>query len=87
MYHENIKEITKENKNFRNVLYTGTYSQLVVMSLKLGEEIGERIDITFDSLDQRPRRIRLVKCHVQPQTVLRQVDTEKVCCRPRHTLT
>ena len=32
---------TKKNTDFRRVLYTGKYSQLVLMSIKPGEEIGE----------------------------------------------
>lgn len=36
----NIKELTVNNSNFRQVLYTGRNSQLVVMSLAVGEEIG-----------------------------------------------
>lgn len=39
----NIEDITKENENFRKVLYTGKFSQLVVMSIKPGEEIGEEV--------------------------------------------
>lgn len=37
----NIEETTKENNNFRKVLYTAKNSQLVVMSLLPGEDIGE----------------------------------------------
>ncbi len=44
----NIEDATKENKNFRKVLYTGENSQLVVMSINPGEDIGEEIH----SLDQ-----------------------------------
>ena len=39
----NIEKITLENTNFRRVLYTGKNSQLVVMSLSQGEEIGEEV--------------------------------------------
>ncbi len=39
----NIEDATKENENFRKVLYTAKNSQLVVMSLKPGEEIGEEV--------------------------------------------
>jgi len=39
----NIENATKENSNFRRVLYTAKNSQLVVMSLKPKEEIGEEI--------------------------------------------
>lgn len=42
-YIENIEKITKANKNFRQVLYTGRYSQLVVMSLLPDEDIGEEV--------------------------------------------
>ena len=37
---ENIEKLTEENSNFRKVLYTAKSSQLVVMSLKPGEDIG-----------------------------------------------
>lgn len=39
-YVGNIEEITEKNTNFRQVLFTGKYCQLVVMSLKPKEEIG-----------------------------------------------
>ena len=42
-YVENIEKLTKENNNFRKVLYTAKNSQLVLMALKPGEEIGEEI--------------------------------------------
>jgi len=42
-YVENIEELTKENSNFRKVLYTAHYSQLVLMSLLPMEEIGEEV--------------------------------------------
>ncbi|MEK7645976.1 MAG: cupin domain-containing protein [Patescibacteria group bacterium] len=39
----NIEEASIENENFRKVLYTAKNSQLVVMSLKPNEDIGEEI--------------------------------------------
>lgn len=42
-YIENIENIAKENTNFRKVLYTAKNSQLVVMSLNVGEDIGEEV--------------------------------------------
>jgi mannose-6-phosphate isomerase-like protein (cupin superfamily) len=42
-YVVDIEKVTKENKNFRRVLYTAKNSQLVVMALKPGEEIGEEV--------------------------------------------
>ncbi len=42
-YQGNIEKITLENQAFRQVLYTAKFSQLVAMSLKPGEAIGEEI--------------------------------------------
>ena len=42
-YHGNIEDLTLDNNFFRKVLFTGPNSQLVVMSLKPGEDIGEEI--------------------------------------------
>jgi len=39
----NIEEATLENDNFRKVLYTAKHSQLVVMHLNPGEDIGEEV--------------------------------------------
>ena len=39
-YHTDIEKKSLENGYFREVLFTGPHSQLVVMSLKPGEEIG-----------------------------------------------
>ena len=42
-YIANIEEVTTENTDYRRVLYTGKHSQLVVMSLESGVEIGEEV--------------------------------------------
>ena len=39
-FNTNIEQDTLDNTNFRKVLYTGKHSQLVLMSLQPGEEIG-----------------------------------------------
>lgn len=39
----NIEKLSRENDNFRKVLYTDNRSQLVLMSLKPGEDIGEEV--------------------------------------------
>jgi len=44
----NIEKDTEKNSDFRRVLYTGKYSQLVLMSLKPGEEIGEEVHSDVD---------------------------------------
>lgn len=48
-YVDNIEKKTLENENFREVLFTGEHSQLVVMTLQAGEEIGSE---THDGIDQ-----------------------------------
>jgi mannose-6-phosphate isomerase-like protein (cupin superfamily) len=48
-FKSNIEKDTMENKNFRKVVYTGKRLQLVLMSLKAGEEIGEE---THQDADQ-----------------------------------
>lgn len=42
-YIGDIERLALENEHFRVVLYTATQSQLVVMSLKPGEDIGNEI--------------------------------------------
>lgn len=39
----NIEEETLKNKDYRRVLYTAKNCQLVLMSIKPGEEIGEEV--------------------------------------------
>ena len=48
-FKSNIEKDALENNNFRKVLYTGKHLQLVLMSLKVGEEIGEE---THQNIDQ-----------------------------------
>lgn len=45
----NIEKDTIKNTDFRRVLYTGKYSQLVLMTLVPGEEIGAEV---HDDVDQ-----------------------------------
>lgn len=47
-YFDNIEQATLNNADFRRVLYTGRYSQLVLMSLKPGEEIGSEVHPDVD---------------------------------------
>jgi mannose-6-phosphate isomerase-like protein (cupin superfamily) len=43
-----LEKETRENTDFRRVLYTGKYSQLVLMSLKPSEEIGMETHMDVD---------------------------------------
>ena len=47
-YVANIEKETMANDFFRKVLYTAKHSQLVVMSLKAGEEIGMEVHPNLD---------------------------------------
>lgn len=47
-YFTKIEEETLKNKYFRKVIFTGKYSQLVLMSLKAGEEIGAEVHKNVD---------------------------------------
>lgn len=42
-YITNIEKETLNNENFRKVLYTAKHSQLVLMNLRPGEEIGSEV--------------------------------------------
>jgi mannose-6-phosphate isomerase-like protein (cupin superfamily) len=42
-YHDDIEKQTTGNSDFRRVLYTGGHLQLVLMTLKPGEEIGSEV--------------------------------------------
>jgi mannose-6-phosphate isomerase-like protein (cupin superfamily) len=46
---DNIEQLTENNENFRQVLYTGKKLQLVLMKMQPGEEIGEE---THEDRDQ-----------------------------------
>lgn len=47
-YNTNIEQATLANDDFRHVLYTGKNSQLVLMSLRPGEEIGLEVHAEND---------------------------------------
>ena len=46
---QDIEKTTLENENFRTVVYTGAHTQLTLMRLKPGEDIGWE---THSNLDQ-----------------------------------
>ena len=49
-YTENVLRLARENENFRQVLFTTERSQLVLMSLEPGEEIGEEVHEGIDQV-------------------------------------
>lgn len=50
MIFEDIKDVAKENTYFRKVIYTGKHSQLVLMSIEAGDDIGEETHETSDQI-------------------------------------
>jgi mannose-6-phosphate isomerase-like protein (cupin superfamily) len=50
MLQAKIKKLAKENDNFRKVIYTGDFSQLVLMSILPGEDIGDEVHPTTDQI-------------------------------------
>jgi mannose-6-phosphate isomerase-like protein (cupin superfamily) len=48
-YAEDVAELARRNEDFRRVLFTTERSQLVLMAIRAGEEIGEE---THDDVDQ-----------------------------------
>jgi mannose-6-phosphate isomerase-like protein (cupin superfamily) len=47
-YLSDIETLTLENSDYRRVLYTGSHLQLVLMTLKVGQEIGSETHATHD---------------------------------------
>lgn len=45
---QNIEKLTLQNNYFRQVLYTGQHTQLVIMSLLPNEEIGVEVHAVVD---------------------------------------
>jgi len=43
-----LEKETRKNSDFRHVLYTGKFCQLVLMNLKPSEDIGEEVHDTVD---------------------------------------
>jgi mannose-6-phosphate isomerase-like protein (cupin superfamily) len=49
VYTNDVQRLAEENENFRQVLFTTQLSQLVLMAIPAGEEIGEE---THEGIDQ-----------------------------------
>ena len=50
MQYENVETSALENNNFRKVLFTNRYSQVVLMSIPPGEDIGSEVHETVDQV-------------------------------------
>ena len=69
---KNIETATLENETFRTVLWTGKYSQLTVMDIKVGEEIGNEVHPEVDQF----LRLEQGKAKVTFGTTEDKVDEE-----------
>lgn len=49
-YASDVARMARENEDFRRVLYTTERTQLVLMALKAGEEIGEEVHEDVDQV-------------------------------------
>jgi mannose-6-phosphate isomerase-like protein (cupin superfamily) len=59
---QDIEKLTKDNETFRTVLFTGKYSQLTVMTIQPGEEIGNEVHEDHDQflrIEQGKARVDL----------------------------
>lgn len=49
-FNKNIEDLARENENFRQEVTTGQHSQVVLMSLLPGEDIGEEVHAVDQTL-------------------------------------
>ena len=50
MEHYTIARVAEQSADFRRVLWTGTYAQLVIMTIPVGGEIGEEVHEDTDQI-------------------------------------
>jgi len=50
MQYNNVQQLALENNNFRKVLFTNEHSQVVLMSVLPGEDIGREVHKTIDQV-------------------------------------
>lgn len=50
MFAEEIEKLAEANDNFRKVLLTGSHSQVVLMSIPVGQDIGEEVHSDVDQI-------------------------------------
>jgi mannose-6-phosphate isomerase-like protein (cupin superfamily) len=50
MFNKNIEDLVKQNNFFRQEVITGSHSQIVLMDVKPGEDIGEEVHTVDQTL-------------------------------------
>lgn len=70
MANPNIFELTQKNRNFRKVLSTNEHSQVVMMSIEPGDDIGEethKVDQILVFVQGQGQSVPLIQI-LKPQT-------------------
>lgn len=70
MFNVNIKDLAKENTNFRKVIYTGKNSQVVLMNIPQKGDIGNEVHETIDQI--------LVFVNGEGEVVINNSERQKV---------
>ncbi len=84
-YVGHIEDLTEENVDFRQVLYTGKNLQLVLMALVPGEDIGEETHATHDQFFRVEQGIGRIEIDGVARTV-KDGDAIIVPAGARHNL-
>ena len=58
VFNQQIKELAKDNDDFRREVATGPHAQVVLMCLQPGEDIGEEVHADTDQLFLVPAGMR-----------------------------
>jgi mannose-6-phosphate isomerase-like protein (cupin superfamily) len=82
---ENIENLANDNSNFRRVMYTGKNLQLVLMTLKPAEEIGEEVHAATDQFFRVEKGKGEVRINGQP-TIIKAGDVVLVPAGARHNI-
>jgi mannose-6-phosphate isomerase-like protein (cupin superfamily) len=82
---ENIENLTDGNSNFRRVLYTGKNLQLVLMTLKPSEDIGEEVHAGTDQFFRIEKGKGEVRINGEP-TKIKAGDAVLVPAGARHNV-
>lgn len=81
-----IEKLTLKNRYFRQVLFTGKHCQLVVMSLKPGEEIGNEVHAKVDQFFRIERGRAQFVFNDKVKRIVKNADAVVVPAGTRHNI-
>ncbi len=84
-FHTNIEKDTLNNKNYREVISTQANMQLVLMSLKPGEEIGEEVHENVDQFFRIEKGKGIAIVEVDGKNVEHKLTNGSVIIIPKGT--